>query len=255
MNFVKRLLSYFSFGRQFYRSKPFLFAQESSVVEERKVPKRTDIINYLIDYLKRDICYLEIGVRDPRANFSKIIAKQKYSVDPGFEQEVNQADFPFTSDVFFQKLQNGELFTPQIQFDIIFIDGLHLAEQVDRDIQNSLKHLKTDGFLVLHDCNPPSEWHARESYSHMLSPAQAKWNGTTWKAFLKWRHHKELYSCCVDTDWGVGIFSKTHPIGKALTANFNPFFEFDSLDKNRKEWLNLVSFEQLVTSLKKEKVH
>jgi hypothetical protein len=253
MNFLKRFYSYFTFGRQFFQGKYFLSAQESSLVEERKKPKRTDIINYLIEYLNRDICYLEIGVRDPNSNFSKILAKEKYSVDPGYEQDVNKADFPYTSDDFFLKLQNGELLSPKIEFDVIFIDGLHLAEQVDRDIQNSLKHLKSDGFLVLHDCNPPSEWHARETYSHMLSPALFKWNGTTWKAFLQWRHRKELNSCCVDTDWGVGIFSKTHPIGKSLSENSNPFFEFDSLDKNRKEWLNLVSFDQLKTSLKIEK--
>lgn len=84
---------------------------------------------------------------------------------------------------------------------------------------------------------------------------QLRLNGTTWKVFLKWRHCKELYFCCIDTDWGMGLFSKTHPIGNALSGNSNPFFEFDSLKKNRKEWLNLVSFEQLVKSLKKEKAH
>lgn len=252
MNFFKRLYSYVSFGRQFFRSRHFLSSQDLSLVEESKKPKRTEIINYLIGFLNRDICYLEIGVRDPNSNFSKILAKEKYSVDPGYEQDVNMADFPYTSDDFFLKLQSGELLSPQTEFDVIFIDGLHLAEQVDRDIQNSLKHLKSDGFLVLHDCNPPTEWHARESYSHMLSPALAKWNGTTWKAFLKWRQCEELYSCCVDTDWGVGLFSKSHTIGRALAKNSNPFYEFDSLDKNRKEWLNLVSFDQLMTALNKD---
>src|SRR5690606_17824114 len=80
--------------------------------------------------------------------------------------------------------------------------------QVDEDIKNSLLYLKDDGFIVLHDCNPPSEFHQRESYEFYNSPAGGFWNGTTWKAFYKYRHQENLYSICFDTDWGVGVISK-----------------------------------------------
>ena len=72
-----------------------------------------------------------------------------------------------------------------IKFNVIFIDGLHVAEQVERDIKNALKYIKDDGFIVLHDCNPPTEFHASETYDFHLSPSQGYWNGTTWKAFYK----------------------------------------------------------------------
>ena len=54
----------------------------------------------------------------------------------------------------------GKLLNSETKFDVIFIDGLHLAEQVERDIENSLDFIKEDGYF--YDCNPPSEWHARK---------------------------------------------------------------------------------------------
>ena len=48
------------------------------------------------------------------------------------EAEINKTDFKFTSDEFFEKLLKGEILSPKMMFDIIFIDGLHLADQVER---------------------------------------------------------------------------------------------------------------------------
>ncbi|WP_425392915.1 class I SAM-dependent methyltransferase [Ekhidna sp.] len=225
------------------------YGKRKTKEERAKTPKRTEIINFLISFLDRDVNYLEIGVRNPEENFNDIKAATKYSVDPGLEAKVNLADFKFTSDEFFEKLGKGEILSKDIKFDVIFIDGLHLADQVDRDIKNALQYLAEDGFIVMHDCNPPTEWHARENYYYADTPAGAFWNGTTWKAFLKWRSESKIYSCCVDTDWGVGVLSKSHKIGESIKHS-NPFFEYSHLDANRKELMNLVSFDQLKTSLK-----
>ncbi len=166
------------------------------------------------------------------------------------EFESNPVDFQLTSDAFFSALDRNDLLSSEIRFDLIFIDGLHLADQVDKDIQNALKYLKEDGFIVLHDCNPPTEWHAREDYSFYESPAGGLWNGTTWKAFLKWRSNPDLYSCCVDMDFGVGILSKTHPIGDPLELK-NEFYEFNVLDENRMELLNLTAFKAFKSLIQK----
>lgn len=131
---------------------------------------------------------------------------------------------------------------------MIFIDGLHLAAQVDLDISNAFKFLKPDGFVVLHDCNPPTEWHAREDYYFNMTPAKGYWNGTTWKAFVKWRSNSEVQSCCVDTDWGIGILSKTAAIGGSIEGS-NPFFEYDIFANDRKKYLNLIDFDQLKEKL------
>lgn len=216
--------------------------------EKAKSPKRFEIINQLISHLGRDITYLEIGVRNPADNFDLINAQTKYSVDPGVEFEKNPVDFQMTSDEFYESLSNGKVLSADTKFDVIFVDGLHLANQVDKDIRNSLSFLKDDGFVVLHDCNPPTEWHAREDYYYVDSPAGSHWNGTTWKAFLKWRFDPSVHSCCIDSDWGVGILSKHHQIGEHLPQT-NFFFEYNDLEKNRKELLNLKSFEELKKDL------
>ncbi|GAB4236020.1 MAG: class I SAM-dependent methyltransferase [Ekhidna sp.] len=212
--------------------------------ERAKEPKRTEIINYLISYLEREVTYLEIGVRNPSENYDHIKAHIKYSVDPGLEYEKNPADFKLTSDAFFEALRNGEVLSKDTKFDVMFIDGLHLAEQVDRDILNALDFIKEDGFIVLHDCNPPTEWHARETYYYIDTPAGSFWNGTTWKAFLKWRFNPTVKSCCIDTDWGVGIISKKHPIGESI-EKANEFYEYQKLNQNRKKLMNLIDFDEL----------
>lgn len=247
---INRLIKSVRLAYKIVNDGRFADAHDKSNIEVKKQPTRTDILNYLLSFLNRDTTYLEIGVRNPNDNFAVIQANTKYSVDPGLEFKENPVDFQLTSDDFFSQLQKGEILSRGIQFDVIFIDGLHLAEQVDRDIANALKFIKEDGFIVLHDCNPPTEWHAREDYYFANSPAKLYWNGTTWKAFLKFRFDDSVYSCCVDSDWGVGIISKTHQIGNAISVQ-NPFYEYNVLDNNRKEYLNLLSFNTLKQLLQK----
>ncbi len=220
-------------------------AQRKSYLEELKAPKRAEIINLLLSKRSEETCYLEIGVRNPNDNYNHIIADQKYSVDPGLEYDDNPVDFKMTSDDFFESLSNNKILSSKTQFDVIFIDGLHLAAQVDRDIINSMRFLKSDGFVVLHDCNPPTEWHARENYNDQTTPAGVYWNGATWKAFLKWRYNPAVHSCCIDSDWGVGILSKEHPLGSFINKEVNQFFEFTDFMEHKDTYLNLISFDTL----------
>ncbi len=166
-------------------------------------------------------------------------------MDPGLEYKANPVDFKLTSDEFFAQLQENKLkLASDFKFDIIFIDGLHLAEQVERDIENAMKHISNTGFVILHDCNPPTEYHAREDYSFFNSPARECWNGTTWKAFYKARAN--YYSCCIDSDWGLGILSKTAQTGfnKLELPLTNKFYEYSVLEQNRTKDLNLLSFDE-----------
>jgi hypothetical protein len=248
VNFITKHIRYYAFGRQVKNHPAYIAGQLTNHKELAKRPKRTDVINFLLAYLKRDTTYMEIGVRNPDDNYAHIQSKVKYSVDPGLEFKSNPVDFKVTSDAFFEQLDKGEILSTDIRFDVIFIDGLHTAEQVNKDIENSMKYLKEDGFLVLHDCNPLTEWHAREDYAYTHSPASWCWNGTVWKAYLNWRSKDNIQSCCIDTDWGVGILSKVHPLGKSK-KNDNVFYEYASLSANRKEQLNLISFDELVSIL------
>ncbi|MEO7523343.1 MAG: class I SAM-dependent methyltransferase [Ferruginibacter sp.] len=233
----------YQLGRRFNSDEAFKSVSQLSQEEMAKNPKRHDVINFLAAKYGAQT-YLEIGVRNPADNFNLVNIREKYSVDPGFEFESNPVDFKLTSDDFFLQLNENKLsISTDIKFDIIFIDGLHLAYQVDRDIKNSMQFLSEHGFIVMHDCNPPTEYHARETYNFVNSPADGFWNGTTWKAFVKAR--TMYYSCCIDTDWGVGILSKqSRPCFNVLENNENPYFDFNILNTTRKEQLNLVTYHE-----------
>jgi len=190
--------------------------------------KRTDIINHLIKKNNYKT-YLEIGVRDPSGNLDLIEAEHKDGVDPS-----GNCNYPIPSDEFFLLIKDHD----EIKYDIIFIDGLHLEEQVDKDIQNSLKHLNEGGTIIMHDCNPPTYNHQIEEYD-----GTSAWNGTVWKSYVKLRlSDPNLKMYVVDTDWGVGVIQKgnQHLFSKPETLNY----EF--LEQNRAEILNLISPENFL---------
>lgn len=191
---------------------------------------RTEIIQYLIDKYNYE-SYLEIGL-GPIVNFRNIKCKVKNGVDP-----MRRCDYPMTSDLFFEKIDKDK------KYDIIFIDGLHIEDQVDKDIKNSLEHLSDGGIIVMHDCNPISQ-------KHQAVPAQQKaWNGTVWKSFVKLRcKRKDLFMCVIDTDHGCGIIKKGHQdIYK--DAQLKRCLKYNFLKLNRKELLNLVSVNEFLHML------
>ena len=106
--------------------------------------KRYDIINYLIKKYNL-INYLEIGVFKGE-NIREIKAIHKDGVDPGVEGYTPlEANYPITSDEFFNLIKGHE----DIKYDIIFIDGLHHVDQVEKDIKNALNHVVKDGLIFL----------------------------------------------------------------------------------------------------------
>lgn len=193
--------------------------------------KRTDVINYAIKKYKY-IKYLEIGVRKTSDNFDKINVKEKIGVDPNFSKN-NKNIIKMTSDSFFKI--NSE------NFDIIFIDGLHLEEQVDKDIVNSLNVLNEGGVIILHDCNPPSEFHQRKNYE--VDGKFPSWNGTVWRSIAKLRMTRtDLKINVLDTDWGLGIIKKS--FNEPLYEKHEDF-DYDLLHRDRKNLLNLENIERL----------
>jgi hypothetical protein len=244
-NWFTKIKTYYNWGGRFLNDPFHISIKEKTEKEIQKRPSRTEVLNYLLkNFGSKATTYLEIGVRNPKDNFNHINANTKYSVDPGIEFKENPVNFKVTSNEFFKQLRNGSILNPEIKFDVIFVDGLHLADQVDQDIDNAFDFISDEGFLVLHDCNPPSEWHARESYLYGLSPAMNYWNGTTWKAFYKQRLNSKVSCACIDSDWGIGVIAKNNSFGNALKNDLNPFFEYHLLDANRKSALNLMSFEE-----------
>lgn len=192
---------------------------------------RWEIINTIIQR-KNYKSYLEIGVRDGLC-FFHVNCPDKTGVDPNPTSD--HTTHIMKSDDYFKSLNEYK------KFDIIFIDGLHLEYQVDRDISNSLDHLSEGGTIVIHDCNPPTKMHAGEApvFEH---PINGEWNGTVYLSLMKLRTSGELMLITVDADWGVGILTKekSEPI-KKFKSDIDLWCFFD---KNRSKILNLISVEE-----------
>lgn len=206
-------------------------------------PKRYDLINYIAEqYDSND--YLEIGVNDGSC-IRKIRIPNKDGVDPspnselGFGEPVPEINYQVTSDYFFDNYAYKK-------YDVIFIDGLHHAEQVDVDIQNSLKYLNDGGFILLHDCNPPE-------YEIQLVPRQSGiWNGDVWKSIVKLRcTDSTLKINVIDTDWGIGLITKGEQ--EIYTkASLEECLEWNYFDLNRDEILNIISVDEFYKMYKNE---
>jgi hypothetical protein len=164
---------------------------------------RWDMLNYLIK-LYGYKSYLEIGAA-AGYNFHKINCSHKVCVDP--EKKFSELTHNCTSDDFFEN--NTET------FDLIFIDGLHVSDQVIIDIENSLKILNPMGTIMMHDCLPISyEQQTKER-------TQWNWTGDVWKAFAHYRQRPDLTMFTCDTDFGLGFVKKGFQTPWKLPEDFD----------------------------------
>ena len=158
---INKIYNYI-FGEKFYKKLNFNWSE---------YPNRLEIIQNIITSRKYKK-YLEIGC-DKDQIFSNIVIDFKIGVDP-----VQGGNVRKTSDDFFKS--NSD------KFDIIFIDGLHEYDQVNKDIKNSLKTLNDGGVILLHDCLP-------KSYFHQALPrSRMSWNGDVWKNIVESRTNSEI---------------------------------------------------------------
>lgn len=221
---------------------------------------RIEIIQKLIDTTgaKR---YLEIGVQHGFC-FLEIRAPRKIGVDPAFNlnwkyvlkkyllnpYNLFNRYFKCESDQFFQSRQE---WLKKNKLDIVFIDGLHTYEQSLKDVYNSLKHLNEGGFIVMHDCNPPSESAALpvNSFDEFLSKKKPEWKrewcGDVWKTIVHLKkHHSELDVFVVDCDYGIGIISPNKQmlnVNPVLTDSEIETLNYSVIQNNKSEAINLKS--------------
>ena len=188
---------------------------------------RTEILNWLIAR-QGYVSYLEIGVGDG-AHFRSVWCVDKEGVDPAAECEYAGATarHRMTSDEFFARNERT--------FDLVFIDGLHHADVVYRDMCNALRVLTPDGMVVCHDLNPASEEMQRVPRQVLV------WTGDCWKAWMRLRRERPgLPMLVANTDYGVGII---FPNAKSATPPLGPVedeVDWAGFDRERRAWLNLV---------------
>ncbi len=194
---------------------------------------RIDIINAYVKKLNAE-SYLEVGVQAGHC-FNAIDCKHKVGVDP---DESSAATIFKTSDAFFK--------TNEEKFKVIFNDGYHVAEQLYKDVINSLKALEDGGIILVHDCLPTNEF-------MQLVPltTQNEWTGNVWKAFVTLRTENEnLEMKVVNTDWGVGIIRKLNdgePRATKLVLDCE--LTYENFEKNKHHWMNVISVDEFKNSM------
>ena len=202
-----------------------------------------------------DPVYLEIGVSKGQA-FRRISANEKVAVDPAFklsQRSRRLADskarvthyFETTSDSFFA---NQTAFLEERPIDVALIDGLHTYEQVVRDVENTVRYLKDDGVIFLHDCNPALELIGRRAETWEDFVAQQKgplvigiWSGDVWKSIVYLRSTRhDLQVAVLKCDTGVGVVRKGSPESRlAYSPEQIEALSYSDLAADRKRLLNL----------------
>lgn len=133
--------------------------------------------------------YLEIGVCHGKT-FDQVPAARKVAVDPAFRFDHVAMDaahpeatyVPVPSDDYFAS--HADLAD---EFDVIYLDGLHVYDQTLRDLLNALQHLQPRGVIVIDDTRPPTAVAAMrdhlESYRERvrIGETSSEWMGDVYK--------------------------------------------------------------------------
>lgn len=189
---------------------------------------RIDIIQWFIDFLDAKT-YLEIGVRYGES-FLPIRCENKIGVD------INKHE-PLEGQGTFYWMSGDEYFENQASnFDVAFIDGNHTYEQSLRDVENCLMWMNNRGVILLHDCNPKRP----EIAGACAVEGCLDWSGEVWKTIVNLRTRPHLFVSVVDNDYGIGIVMRDFQDVLDIPVESIVNMTYEDLDKNRKEFLNLV---------------
>lgn len=247
--------------------------------------KRYEVVQSVIDTIDAKT-YLEIGVNSGES-FVNISAERKYGVDPvptadlirkllencgisyfkfasdgstdGIEIAFNgtnklPANMPFnnksefyyeTSDYFFEN-HAPSLFL-ESSIDVAFIDGLHTYHQSYNDVVNALDFISSGGFILMHDCNPPTEAvaypaHSLEEAAGLNIPGwTGQWCGDVWKSIVRLRSTRDdLRVFVLDCDFGIGVIYRGKPEEKLdISVPEIENMTYKDLQENRIQLLNL----------------
>ena len=216
-------------------------------------------INQMSSARETPVHYLEIGV-EYGYTFEAIFAHKKTAVDPHFRfknkyEEASIESFQLESDVFF------ELISKDSKFDIIFLDGLHTAEQTWSDFKNSLKHLSAGGVIIIDDTVPSDVYSSYSTPEKTYAAREEngkendyKWHGDVFRVVMKIRSDfKEIklatitdvpnpFTVCWNISQPAGILSDLLPnfsfqeiFSNGIPNSFNPKHQSEVIKELKNE--------------------
>jgi hypothetical protein len=124
------------------------------------------------------------------------------------------------------------------KFDLVFIDGDHMAPLVYEEVHAALDIIQHRGVIVLHDCNPHTE------AMQQVPSVPGEWTGDVWKAVVRLRREGHELRV-IDSDYGIGVLvprsarsdnparTPSDPLGLSDLTWAN-------LVQHRREWLGLL---------------
>jgi hypothetical protein len=183
--FLKRIYNKLQIQYFIWKYRAHADSRELNWSWKTKNYNRVALVNLLVGKF-HDAKYLEIGCAGNYL-FNSVFVNDKTGVDPSSGGNIRK-----TSDDFFK--------SNKMKYDVIFIDGLHTYGQVKRDVINSIRNIKTGGYILLHDMLP-GNW--KEQHIPILT--RGSWTGDVWKVGFELAQTEGLEFKILKIDYGVGV--------------------------------------------------
>lgn len=183
-----------------------------------------EIINRIITETEAK-SYLEIGYGNGD-NFNLIECENKISCDPSYKG-IDDNVMSINSNSFFNLNELGS----KHEYDAVFIDGLHHADQVRKDIINAMKcNAKA---IIVHDVIP----HSKEMQEVPRNSKQ--WTGDVWRAVVGFiESYPDVNVVTYRADYGLTVI---YPAGKKVKKHFeNKDLTYEDFKSNEISLLNIV---------------
>ena len=163
----------------------------------------------------RPSCYCEIGVAKGNTLALALPSSVVVGIDPNYSIkrgiEARCQLIRMNSDEFFLHRHAARIFSRK-KVDLGFIDGLHIFDQVLRDVIHLERFMHRDGMIVLHNVLPiNAEVASRERKTRF-------WTGDVFKALLLLREERRDLEICL---------IPCYPSGLALITNLMPENSFE----------------------------
>lgn len=186
-----------------------------------------EIINRIIEETGSK-SFLEIGYGNGH-NFDKIKCDIKLATDPTlkgsvFDDKKQEYLYNKESDDFWDEKELDDI-------DVIFIDGLHHADQVRKDIINAMKC--NPKAIILHDTMPHSK------AMQEVPRTTKEWTGDCWKAAVGFHQsYPDVRFETYRSDYGLSVF---YPEGKKVKKHFEKIdLTYEEFKENEVELLCVI---------------